>query len=1006
MQQLVKTMGNKPGSGAKKKKAPPARSLTDYFSPSPSRSQNRSPVIDLENDEKGGTESNLPRAILGEGTSTSPLQLDGASNHLETVVALQRISRVSEKPDRLTVRAGDADVYVLFKDQVIGRSLAPTPQSTPRSLRNNKIDLGICGASSGVSRKHLVVKKVDPLVIQQVNLVTNRIKICRYNQLTRTMSEKMDILGAGDKVTLKHGDVVVMDGFKLDKEKYEHIFRVVKCVTPKLREKKRPFTAVAVSGQTVDLVRSSSVAHATDSSKRQKTDRLSVDTEKTLEMPEDTNTSPTDTTSSSTTSSESPVSKGSTPDKGMAFRTSPLHKQPKELISDKKPSASPTTIIEPAAVPAGYEKDNITQDSHMQVEVEELLKPEASVHNSSHLSSAALSPPKVGDPVRVEFESIDQFFQRKMERSWWFGTVHSASNKSATSGGHKIEIKFRDNSVQDYVWPDKDVQRLESSDGSRFYAWVPTASGIERELAFDNKPETLAIGDLVDALYHNGSEDGKWFRGRIARICSKTNSCTIAYEDAEVETGTPIGEDKIILVEKGTDNTSWLVNMGCNDDYNLKSNSKKKAAAPTKRIGSVTKIEERGGRITLTLSFVNGEETQADYESFATYIFESNISRHAKLSKWPEKCKRANAKKKVSKRSHVEFREEEWDITEKPVEEKKTESLAIKETHLSLANSFFRALNTAEPLVGYDLLCYMVSQHGRGMNPTLGRNFRELFVNGPKCDDTPFPDTHRLEAAMSYVDILLKHPDGDKNFHLCSSPESWSNLQHMLQTILEPWYTQAGDDSSLDDEACSRVADSLHQKAMLAEFLNKLFRVELSEHLRSKKVDKEKCRSGRLVKALWDNPNGVRSSIKDVAKTFAGAWVRYGHFVLCDFAPFKSDVSSSRASVHRCRSVSRQLLMSLGNLMSSVLWLYSTCDGVRLKDKDLAYIIEQGFNSEASNSKFDSAAFMTTKAVPASYKKHAKLHLVFSLDEGLVEEVQANLAQKLGVINEYKSIVN
>lgn len=97
----------------------------------------------------------------------------------------------------------------------------------------------------------------------------------------------------------------------------------------------------------------------------------------------------------------------------------------------------------------------------------------------------------------------------------------------------RLSLSFLDKTEQTVPLSLEDVQRVEMR-GDLIHAVVPGKHGPERVLAFDRNPKELFVGDLVDCLYQNGLDRGRWFRGRIAMMNRSMKTCNIAYDDGEV----------------------------------------------------------------------------------------------------------------------------------------------------------------------------------------------------------------------------------------------------------------------------------------------------------------------------------------------------------------------------------------------------------------------------------------------------------------------------------------
>mmetsp|Transcript_22623 Transcript_22623/g.34174 ORF Transcript_22623/g.34174 Transcript_22623/m.34174 type:complete len:1098 (-) Transcript_22623:181-3474(-) len=247
--------------------------MTKYFSPSPKK--RRRSIERKENDTYiNGVARKRQRPL--SGSVTSPIyvddEVDNKSTILEIGVALIRINDSKSMPSKQLARAGDPNTYLLHDKAILGRSLAPcsNSQSIAKKFRNQKIDLGIHSATSGVSRKQLEILKLEPLTFKQLKGVTNQVSVQKYNAVKKTMEERK-IVPKGAVFSLKFNDVIFMDALR--KGRNEHCFRVQKCVTPPLRSKKQNLNSKIdqnPKNQLVDLVHSASVIYSSASTSNNK----------------------------------------------------------------------------------------------------------------------------------------------------------------------------------------------------------------------------------------------------------------------------------------------------------------------------------------------------------------------------------------------------------------------------------------------------------------------------------------------------------------------------------------------------------------------------------------------------------------------------------------------------------------------------------------------------------------------------------------------------------------
>lgn len=1086
----------KPSSSASRK----IYDMTKYFSPSPKK--RRRSIEKKGNDiDINGVGRKRQRPLSGSVTSLIDVDVDVETDNKSTIleigVALIRINDSESMPSKLA-RAGDPNTYLLHNKAILGRSLAPcsNSQSIAKKFRNQKIDLGIHGANSGVSRKQLEILKLEPLTFKQLEGVTNEVSVQKFNAIKKTMGERK-VVPKGAVFSLKFNDVIFMDAGR--KGRSEHCFRVQKCVTPPLRSKKQNLNSKIDQNpkhQVVDFVHDASVSHSsasTSSNKALNKPRIFSDRQRITTTVE--NCAKNDIKIKISMEKQTKVSTGSLtkivqdkennnanslPQKGNTLRTLPSSstKLSNENLSSYRPitlnteSTGTNMLLSQSKMDKSCEnkygsKDDIKEKIEQRQSAtktliatkvhkekptntkDELQKQQDKTSDQNLLSlmpknddSSNVSKtkndlndgavpsrsPEVGDFFRVLYKTNDTFQVDGNERlyeSWHLGQAEKVTTcrKQASNGGslYKLKLKFPDKTKRELEFPGNDIQMIDRTDESGIlYALVPQGNNVYKEKAFDRNPEKLMVGDLVDAYYQNGLDSDKWYRGRIASVNTSSNLCTVAYDDGDIECLVPMKDGKITLVEKGCVHSKWLLSLGIYDDFDRKRKRKNKKT-PSIEIGVVTEIENEDEDVKITITFHSGVKTRLCYSEFVAYLFESLLSRYESTKTWPtiasvsgeskpekqgeENAKETSPKKQKrssqSKKQPQKFCEEEWrtNKVDVPCTEHKSQFECMKEMHSILSNSLFRALNTSEPLLGADLLIYTALFHDRGMNPNLGQKIRELLVDGPTSEGTNFPDSHRLEATMRYLNILSHTKEGCRNLTKFCCPAEWSPFQEMIRAIAEPCYAYDDDISLSNLGALHRISDSLHLGAVGAQFLAKLFAAELDEYEDQRKLKKNEYRELFIAKAMWSNEDGPRQSLKELTKAFVHAWVNFGHYAVCKL-PVETDTALSTLR-RKCREDSKLLLKDLGAVMSYAIWLYSIVEDVRLNNKDLAYIIKDAFQIESIASQSDLCAYVKSKGDYSSYQIRLKLELILSLDPKLITDVQTNLAKELGVMREY-----
>jgi len=105
-------------------------------------------------------------------------------------------------------------------------------------------------------------------------------------------------------------------------------------------------------------------------------------------------------------------------------------------------------------------------------------------------------------------------------------------------------------------------------------------------------------------------------------------------------------------------------------------------------------------------------------------------------------------------------------------------------------------------------------------------------------------------------------------YHAVVSASEWAPLHELMENVISSRYISDGDKASEASDAWDRAIDSLHLSKSGVVLLNMLFIAELKEEIHSETPDIQKCREGPLATAIWSNINGVRNSVKAIAKIF------------------------------------------------------------------------------------------------------------------------------------------
>lgn len=639
--------------------------------------------------------------------------------------------------------------------------------------------------------------------------------------------------------------------------------------------------------------------------------------------------------------------------------------------------------------------------------------------------------PNSGDLFRVKMKCVD-IFERKVDQ-WFFGEADNVSRRNGKRSTYKVTLKFEDNSTELYDYPagDNSIQQIElDNEGTCARKVVFDSSTGERskgEIVYELNPTMLYVGDLVDAKYQDGMgspHDGKWFRGRIAEVNSHTNTAVVAYFDGDIEYGVPMGSTKIRLISRGYDDMCWLESVRVDT-------TRGKGAKKTPK-GTISTIENDGRAVCqrdlkVKVVFADGRHKMFLFVKIVKWLFADYVESVLPINKilWPfEKVIDSSEMKTTTTENRTTSADEgENDFSEPERKQyhvrRVADPIALSCMHPSLGNSFFRALDASEPHIGELFLAHMATLHRRGPTSKNGHDLLTLLLNGPRSEGTLFPDPNRVDHAKKYVHLMMSSSCTAQALIDSLPISSWKDLCGCLLQLKDRAYQVAGDEISTNKVALQRVQHSLQVAAASAEFFGSIFEYELKDFVSSeKKEHKTSYRCGKLVKALLENPDGVRDSLKMVTRIYITAWIECSHFVLSDPATSNrktrmtneyTEYESLPAYIKdNCFNNATKLMESLGKILSYVAWVFCEEQSVGMNDVNLAADIKNIVTSEIDHTNFDPCPFLAEagKAIKTrpNYCKELKKEIVFNLDYTFAGKLQVNLAKKLNIGQDYAQI--
>jgi hypothetical protein len=270
-----------------------------------------------------------------------------------------------------------------------------------------------------------------------------------------------------------------------------------------------------------------------------------------------------------------------------------------------------------------------------------------------------------------------------------------------------------------------------------------------------------------------------------------------------------------------------------------------------------------------------------------------------------------------------------------------------KDMHVSLANTYWKALNSASPHIGANFFHTLLAT-GKLPPLRLCGDLIQLLTFGPQTCGHAFYDGNRLQLAFQFLQCLVaKYPDVMyERLTQAAGPDYWKTILDQLLTL--PYK------ENLDD--------SLQMHGFSLKLLELLL---LSSSSSSP--------SSPLLQHIQEY--GGKAACKVAANAMAHVWIRYGHYI------WEGTNSSLKA-------VTCQLTRSLTRIVSCLLQQFVN------NDKEAMDILWN-----AMDGKIRSNQEPTTKP----WKQKVKLYWVCSLEED--NKYTQTLLKRVGVQKEYAQMM-
>ena len=772
-------------------------------------------------------------------------------------------------------------VIALFEGSTLGRNPAT------QTLANDQVDLGITNDNGGaiVSRRHVKVIQnnnnthTHGLVLE--TMVSNPICILRRestpsSSTSSSSSSIQPVRGIGTRFTLTVGDLLIFSRMiQNTKHGKQYTFNYIYAVHPLVP---------------------------------QASERL-----------------PSDKKSAGTAESESlPTRRGRPP-------------------SSLRPTTTSTTTTEPAM--AGKENT----DAHRSVPpkrkattTNETSDCKPSVTKRKQQLPTESLPPKngpmavVGQRYRIYYSKSKDFFGRRAQAAgWYFGTVQAIVSTTT------MKVLMDDGFTEIVHWKGDDDDDDEQEQLQLVEERGETTYLAGTDMAVRTPVTDLQKGDLVVAPFQNETH---WFRGRIAQL-GPNDLCEIAYDDGDYEVGVPVSCTR--LIERGCDHPQWLVGLTV---------GKKKVLSVSSRSASSSS--------SIQVSFGRGQ-TQ-DYEQVVQQLVSTLSRRAVRVLSWPQQQDHHTTNYASVDTSHPSMNftlpkpDDSTPVPLKPWRLRTTglenldnttrdtavkvgddnheneeerpilDSTKCRDIHTSLGTIFYKALNSAEPHFGANMLSLFTTVHREVPNEGICKNLIELLTFGPKTNEGDvFPDCNRMTLAKNYVQMLLTDVPMVRRMAKSLGTNYWKVCLESLSSQL-PYYHPRDAQRMTPDRAYLRLAQSLHVHASATEIFGHILQTLLDEGRKD-----DSCRSLPIVGDMIRH--GSRSAVKMAIDVMVALWLRYG-YLLAISDTYPSSDGANDASTHPSLApppssqkwiygVLRDLVKHLGHIVSNMILVWVWDEG-------------------------------------------------------------------------------
>jgi len=635
--------------------------------------------------------------------------------------------------------------------------------------------------------------------------------------------------------------------------------------------------------------------------------------------------------------------------------------------------------------------------------------------------------PKLGERFRVKFKvsyhCTDSF------HTWYFGTaIRIGMSKAAP---YQITLKYDDGTIEEETYPSKTVQKIitaennndiESQQSDECLVYTIGDGKRKRVVAYDPNPSKLFVGDLVQCHYQNGTFNNAWYQGRVAVVHEGGKSFDVCYFDGDYECNIPLSKGNVHLIQRGSSPTgcSWLLGAQIEERAVIGSNRRKKQRVCNGEIINLISSfdhdqNNQSAAITCVVKFSRRQE-EMPYLEVVTRLFSSLKSlavTKGSIKKWPgnkvmEATKLTEPNVRIYEPIPRVFTQINDDQLEDTTLQDSIDSLQslgetrnkkrAKEMYAPLANSMWRALNSAEPHIGFGMLLQMTAVLNIVPNSQLTRNLFDFVVLGPKSEGTHFREANRTELVSSYLNTMLdKLYQPDCALAPKIAPMKWNEVEQIISLPI----------SQTEDNPCSsQLRLALQMSSSSLSFLSKLFYKELQyNNMESNVVVSRRYVSQPLCSTVLDNK--VRDSLKIAVRLASQSWIRHGHWL---YGYINEDRRACKSSdEQQCTAEVKRCFNSLGEIVCFLSWLYCVEENIPFGDNDCCFVIVDAMSSELEKAYYNNqgkqSARKTSKAKIEKYVRRIKLRFVLSLDTKFSRPLQLQLGNMMKLSSDLSIVI-